>query len=98
VGSKVSGQNYHGGPLFWVSLTSLLKFAWGPGVSSEKLLDKNAIKHKKGKKSRPPRFSDNPKYPHKNNLAKTPRTPLDFQLLFIYDLTSGFLSMNSYSI
>ena len=33
---------------------------------------------KKGKKVDPPpnRFSDNPKYPPKKNLAKTPRTPL----------------------
>ena len=44
---------------------------------------------KKGKKVDPPRFSDNPKYPPKKNLAKTPRIPSwisNFQLLCIYDV------------
>jgi hypothetical protein len=47
----------------------------GRGVRSEKLSHKNAIKHKKGKKSGPPRFSDNPKNPPKKNLAKNPKDP-----------------------
>jgi hypothetical protein len=33
---------------------------------------KNAIKHEKGDA---PKFSDSPKYPPQNNLAKTPRPP-----------------------
>jgi hypothetical protein len=45
----------------------------GEGIRSEKL-SKNAIKHEKGEKGNPPRFSDNPKYPPKKNLTKTPRT------------------------
>jgi hypothetical protein len=45
------------------------------GVRSEKLSHKNAIKHEK---SGPPRFSDNPKYPPKKNLAQIPRTPPGF--------------------
>jgi hypothetical protein len=45
---------------------------WGRRVRSEKLSHKNAIKHGK---SGPPRFFDNPKYPTKQNLAKTLRTP-----------------------
>jgi hypothetical protein len=54
----------------------------GEGVRSEKLSQTYEIKHEKGKKGDPSRFFDNPKYPHKNNLAQTPRTPpLDFQLL-----------------
>jgi hypothetical protein len=40
---------------------------------SEKLRYKNAIKHESGEKEDPPRFSDNPKYPPKKILAKTPR-------------------------
>jgi hypothetical protein len=40
-------------------------------VRSEKLSNKNAIKHEK--RGPLPRFSDNPKYPLKKNLTKTPR-------------------------
>jgi hypothetical protein len=36
------------------------------------LVIKITIKHEKGD---PMKFSDNPKYPPKKNLAKTPRTP-----------------------
>jgi hypothetical protein len=59
---------------------------WGRGVSSKKLSHKNAIKYEKKQKKwpPPPRFSDNPKYPPKKNLAETPRTPLEFQQLCIY--------------
>jgi hypothetical protein len=52
----------------------------GERVRSEKLSHKNAIKHEKGEKGDPLKFSDNPNYPPKKNLAKTPRTPLDSQL------------------
>jgi hypothetical protein len=56
----------------------------GEGVRSEEISHKNAIKHKKA--TTPLRFSDNLKYPPQKNLAKTPRTPLDFQLPCIYAL------------
>jgi hypothetical protein len=51
------------------------------GDKVQKCGQKNAIKHEKGD---PLDFYDNPKYPPQNNFAKTPRTPLDFQLLCIY--------------
>jgi hypothetical protein len=47
----------------------------GEGVKVQKIWSSNAIKREKRDL---PRFSDNPKNPPQNNLAKTPRTLLDF--------------------
>jgi hypothetical protein len=45
----------------------------------EKLPHKNAIKHD------PPMIFSQPQVPPQKNLPKKPRTPLDFQLLCIYE-------------